>query len=771
MSQGLKLGSLYVSVEAETTKLVSGFSKALGSVETFAKNARRVSAEVSAASGMLAAFGGVAVAMASQVDGRTKAAVDGLKGSAQLLAVQVADLLIPALRSLSQMAREVANWIAGLNPHTKAAIASFALFAIQAAAVGKSFQIMFTLGGAAVSILKGAMLAVSAVGVGPIVAIAAAIGLAIAAVVLLHRAWRKNWGGIQEATASVIQWMHEAFLGLSKFFQSFWEFFLTGAQSAIEGLLKVVDAVQSVTGTKLVDTNGLRSGFEGLFKDLRSGSMVSDAVKLGKTLGAEIVGGLKEEFQAISKELGLDSLFKSGVARAAGGVGKGPRGPVTSGASSIADNSGINAGAEFLSQVGRDLRVAQEANARDFQLAVAAHRDEVAARRAIADEVRRAEEMLRARATGDVSKLDRPQRAQFENQNAGARAAAVGASDWATAQQSLKEGLKGAWTIGEELGTWASRMAPLIGSMGQQLLGAVGQLVDSIVQGAQAGGVWGAIIAAFMEIASKAKSAMAFLDTAMEFVKQLADMIEPLVAPIFDALTNVLGIVIQIIAPVFKALQPLFEAIGKLVENLSPIIYAIGDVLQALGPIIEFIGKLVGAIVDVLKPVFEIIGGVVKVIATVISGILIFLNEIAAAFGDQKARAESDRMKKMVDQMWQRSAADDIANGKAAGATLRNAAAQDQAAKATQKATESFQNVPSGYKVAYAQFNADQGLFGSAATQGLSGGNGAMVVNGDININTTQDADEALQGIKRAARRDRATRRGNPYGRGLDDGS
>lgn len=234
--------------------------------------------------------------------------------------------------------------------------------------------------------------------------------------------------------------------------------------------------------------------------------------------------------------------------------------------------------------------------------------------------------------------------------------AAASAGSWGEAMVRLKADFDASFKqlpdFGAELQVWAARMGPQLAAAGTQMLGAVGDLVNSVVQGAQAGGVWGAVIAAFMEVAKRTQSALAFLDTAMQFVEKIAEQVEPLVAPIFAALQGVLEIVVDVVAPVFKALQPFFNAIAGLVEDLSPVLFALGDLVASVSPLLEFVGMVIGRIFETLKPVFTMIAGVVKVLATVTLGVLIGLNELAAAFGDTKAADEAKRMREMVDSMW-----------------------------------------------------------------------------------------------------------------------
>ncbi len=326
---------------------------------------------------------------------------------------------------------------------------------------------------------------------------------------------------------------------------------------------------------------------------------------------------------------------------------------------------------------------------------------------------------------------------------------AAGADSWGAALAKLDENFKElgrAPNFGDEVKLWLARMGPMLAASGTQLLGAVGDLVNSIAEGAKQGGVWGAVMAAFMEIAKKTESALKFLGIAMEFIEQIAAMVEPLVKPIFDALTNVLGVVIEIVEPVFAALVPLFESIGSLVNSLAPILYSLGDLFAAIAPILEFLGRIIGVIFDALAPVFELISGVIKVIASVLLGIIIAANEIAAFFGDTKAKAESDRLKGVLEAMWARTADMDRAAMDAAGANLENAAAAEESSDALREFSNSLTNAPAGFRYAAAVFDA-QG-FGSDA---VFGGEPEQVTDVTLSI----DGEKLAQVLERRGRRGR----------------
>lgn len=789
----LKLGSLYVSLTAQTTGYSKSMAGAMKIAERFARETKRMSAEVAQVSGVLAAVGGAAVKLAAGVDGPTKKAMDGLEKSTQLLAVQVADMLLPAVREVSSMFKTAAGAVAGLDPEVKKHISNFAILAVQLAAGAKVLSLFSGLAANVFGILRAGFAMVASIGVGPLLNIVAVVGLVIGAVLLLHRAWRKNWGGIQDVAKDVLQWLRDAFSQLATFFGKVWDFLVDGAAHFVDGLLAVIDVMQEVTGKKLVDTKGMREGFGGLWKDLKSGTFFSEAFTFGKSIGAQLVDGIKEEWASLKGEFSFDGP-KQGKTIGLG-RGMGPKKDI-SGHEFMADES-MRASSLLAAGALRDMTA--EATRFKKELAdVDAAQDvkvwlkelEQQFSTGLKDVVDSAGAVIGKLSTANLSDSS-VTRTRFggaamtagqagattmaaDGQAGAQRAAdaaaaamsdAVSAADWGSATKALDAGLKRSATMGESLELWAKRMAPLIGAAGQQILGAVGDLVNSVVQGAQAGGVWGAIIAAFMEIAKKTASAVAFLDVAMNFVGKLAEMVEPLVKPIFDALTGLLGGILSMIGPLFTALQPLFDAIADLLENLGPVLSAIGYLVEALAPIIEVIGKIVGVLVELLKPVFELIGGVIKVIATVVLGIIIALNEIAAAFGDKAAAAESARLKGIVDRMWAPGANElDRANREAATATIRNADAQNDAADAAQRVAESLSNVPAGFNIANARYQADLGITSSNAYgRGSAGGDGGVTINGDVNVTSSATTvEDVAMDAKKEAARERGQREGNP---------
>lgn len=760
MAGGLQLGSLYVSLTARTSAFGKGMANAMKDLERFAKQAKAVSSEVAMVSGVLAAVGGAAVKMASSVDGPTKSAMNGLEKSTQLLAVQVADLLLPAVREMTKMFREAAAVVAGLDPEVKKQIATLAVLAVQVALGAKVFSMFWGAIAAGAAIMKGVTFAAFS---STILSIGLAIAMVIALVVLLHRAWRKNWGGIQGATSEVLNWLKDGFGQFASFMGTMWDFLVDGAAKFVNGLLDVVDTVQEVTGSKLIDTGSLREGFSGMFKDLKSGSFFSEAFKFGKSVGQQVADGLVEELGAIKKELGLDKLFKGGATIGLGrGMGSSPKQSDPSGMSFAADES-MRTAALLAAGSLRDI----SAEAERFKKSLADVDFGQQVKKWMADIGRQPATSMGASGLASVSLSDpnliASRRSSFTAPQAGLDEVAKAAKDKAAA--AMTEAAAKWKAVGE---------IALKGVTGA--LGKVGDLINAAVQGAQSGGVWGAIIAVIMEVVKETKSAMEFVGTAMSFVKALATMIEPLVKPIFDVFTDLLGMIMNMIGPLISAFKPFFDSFVSSIENLMPVFLGIGQVLTALAPIIEIIGKFVDMLTKAAAPIFAIVGGALKVVATVILGIVIMMNEIAAALGDTNARSEADRLKGMVDKMWA-PGADELAmaEGHAAGAALRNADAQDEAAKSAQKVSEALSNVPSGYRIANARYQADLGISsGDGYMAGAGGGGGGVTINGNVNVTSSADTIGGVAAdAKKEAARERGQRTGNPNGRprggGRDD--
>jgi hypothetical protein len=245
-----------------------------------------------------------------------------------------------------------------------------------------------------------------------------------------------------------------------------------------------------------------------------------------------------------------------------------------------------------------------------------------------------------------------------------------------------------------------------------------------------------------------------FAGAALDAIGQIVAALEPIVAPIFDALMQWLAPIVDIFKTIFDVLGPFFRFIASLIKSLTGVFKLIGQVMKFLGPI--------------LQVVFTAIGIVVAVIMSVVLPIIAAFQWL---FGD--AAGAGQTMNDLGD-LWN-----------AVGTPMANSAdtaakALNGTAEAATAVTEALLNVPSGYKVNEARFAAaiaegDYQSGGAAATGtpktdrtwkdpwNSDGDMGGVTVQGDLIVQSENPAD-LLQALKDNIARQRGQRYGNPTG-------
>lgn len=722
------LGTLFVRLNAESKKFAKDMSSATEAVEKFAKETKKLANDVAQFSGALMAIGGAAVAMAAQVDRRAAGSLLRLKESLQLVAIQVSDLLEPALRSLTSTFRTVAQYVAGLDPEVKKQVGTWAVYAAQLAVASKALGAVAGLADAAFGALSYGFKVLAGVGLGPILGIVSALAAVAAIVIFVHRAWRKNWGDIQGITEQVFNAIGDAVKWLSDLFKSMWDFIIDGAERTTMALLEVVEKIAKLAGKDL-NLDGLREGFRGTFKDLKSGDFIKEGLKFVKQVGEDVGTVVAEEVKIIVQEvrdaLGIKEL-KKGT----------PRGR------QIVNKDEERAFGDYLDQWFRDMDAERAAKQREqrqlFDASIKSYDEEKKARAQLAAKIAFDARMEQAGRTGDLSGLSSGEKRLVTKDPGGAW------GELNKAQQNVKN------------------LARRLGSMVKDSFGALSSTINSISQGAQAGGVWGALIAAVMEIFNRMKSFQRLLSFFEQGLVRLGEFLEPLVGPIFDLIAQGHAFATEGLLPLFKALQPLFDGLMKLLKKIFEPMAIVNDLISALAPVLEIIGTVIGGIFEALGPLLDLGTGVVKVFASALIGFLIVLNEIAAALGDEKARAESVRLGAMIDRMWSPTAGNSAAaDAAAAAASWDLALANKAAADSARDVSEELTNVPSGYKLDLARYNATNG--GYEAAMGGGGSGGGFTVNGDVIVSTEFGTPaEIAEEMKKERARERASRRGNP---------
>lgn len=699
----LKVGSLYVSLSANTSGLIKGFAEAAKATEKVAKEIKKVSNDVAMGAAGFTAIGAAAMKMAASVDGSAKKSMDGLEKSMQLVAVQVADIIKPAVDALSKSFGELAGYVAGLDPETKKSIATFATWA---AGIAVAAKVLGTVSGL-VSTLSGALSGIAGiigtVGFGPLV-----LGLAAAAagIAALHYAWRNNVGGMADAWKTFVEWTSgvgsSLYDSLVKFATKWIDRMLGGLREITFGLAKMHEVMGNDSAAR--EFKALSDSFEQMrmsFVTKGLEGIVVEAINLGK----EAANGFVGEWKRIFDEMGVSKLFdfKKGAARAPVAAGDAPAEVGTMETSSLSVM-------KFVSELQTQASIASEAT------------DKIA--------------VEFSKAVGDAVSAE-------AHQKAIADAAAAAAAHAAKMRAQLKA------TLG----------------IVTQNSGALGQTISNITQGAQAGGPWGAIIAAVMEIFQRMASWKSLMDIFEKGLKRLGEFLEPLLSQIFDIVGTFSQLGTEILAPLFKAFKPLFDAVGAAMRRLMPVFTDLGRVFDALGPLIELAIRF-GEQFSALGPIMDLIAGVVKLISTVLMAAMVWINSLLAAFGNEAAAAEAERLKGVLQKMWSGVDEHMAVPAMEMGDTLADTSGSlTDLAVAADKVSESLTNVPAGYRVALARYNADFG-----ASPGWSGSPPPppptnVTINGDIITDADSIsalADDAVAEAKRRA----GQLHGNPFGGG-----
>jgi uncharacterized membrane protein YvlD (DUF360 family) len=304
-----------------------------------------------------------------------------------------------------------------------------------------------------------------------------------------------------------------------------------------------------------------------------------------------------------------------------------------------------------------------------------------------------------------------------------------------------------------------------------QNTGALGAAISNIANAASQGGPWAALLAAVMEIFNRMQSFQRLLRIFEQMFVRLGEMLAPLLDGIFKLIGDAVAWSIEGLKPLFDALQPLFDALLPLLTKMLSGIGQTNALFSGLAPVIEVFATVIGAVFEALKPLMDILGLPMKL---AISGILAFvlaLNEIAAALGDAKAADEAKRLRGLIDKLWAPDVdARNAADAAAAGAMWDLDRSAGDASESLSKMAESLTNVPSGYKMALARFNADTGMTG---TPFAGGGGGGTTINGDVYVTSSAETVENLaEDAKKEAARERGQQRGTgapPRGRGGRD--
>lgn len=200
--------------------------------------------------------------------------------------------------------------------------------------------------------------------------------------------------------------------------------------------------------------------------------------------------------------------------------------------------------------------------------------------------------------------------------------------DVAGAVSGVVASLPGALSsIGEGLANFGKVFA-------SNLVGKLGDLGDTIgagIQGAQAGGPFGALAAVFVDLLSKAPSFMKIVETLNEAMGKLTQVFEPLlqaIQPLVTIVVELIGWIGGVLGDVLQALMPaitgIIQAIGQLLPVIMDVLTPIlAFLVRIITPLARIIGTVAQIIAAVLTPIFQILGIVLEPIIAILDSVLI----------------------------------------------------------------------------------------------------------------------------------------------------
>lgn len=678
----LKVGSLFVSLDAQTTGFMKGLEEAFKGIEKFSRNVKKAASEIAQLSTALTGVGLAALKLAESSSGPVQAAMDDMTKATKQLAIPVAEMLVPAVKSLTEGFRELARHVSGLSPETKAQIATWAQWV---AGIGAAAFVVSKLAGV-ISGLAGVFSAVfgaiAAIGAGPLALILVALGGLAAAIAALHYVWRKDVGGMATATKEFLDWFGPSFRVVFLEVGRNMRVLASTIIGSFSDVLHAYGVVLQYTGKQeaALKIFGAAARIHAVATSALDPQFWKDTVTAALDLGKQAATAFVDEWKRIMKELGIDELLPKFK-----GKGELP---------TVFDPNSIIVGGKGPSTTKIDTSTLTGlAPARAPEYAVTGHPNYGIA---LNDYVPFSRMQVPDELTSVLSRHAQRTSSRLDVNTAG---------------------------IGQAIEQLTSR------------LGELGSVVSATVQGFRSGGLAGGLAALLGELLLRSSGFARLVDQANGVVMQLVSAVEPMMGAILPGLQKLLAAVTGLVSSALEPLQPVFELLGSVLESLAPLFLLLGTYLRALAPIITLVIRVAMIPMMALKPLIE---GLFVVLRPILQGLTWFVGMIADIWNSiigALAGAVTEIIKAItvgvvtnggdfllglqVDAAAIHKANSDLAamTLDSANATLKDTAVTQEHAGATERATaavrkfvEELTNAPSGFKRAMYAFAADNGV-------------------------------------------------------------
>lgn len=718
----LKVGELYVSLSANLSNFSKGMDKALAHLEKVAGQVKRLANDVSQLGRPLAAVILGAVAASAQANAQMNAEVNRLKDTFLAMAAEIGEAFLPAIREVNDVLLRVLGFFQRLSPETKALIVDWGILAIQ---VTGGAMALSKVALALEVVAKAARMANGAIGkltkaFGPANAAAGGFAKALTPVLIPVLAIAAALAGIVLAAGALKLAWQEFGDAIKSAMSSAWTTVKEFVSKAVDGFKLLLRVMKPILKQKLgIDVDAITAKIEawaGSASEFASG--VKDTVVDGaKAAGGAALDGLEQSYNALGKGLvdkitGFVDGLQAKISGAVDAVTAGPDGtlPTTSGKLP-------------------ELQMAETFDPLYFGKAIESVTDAFSAgmesrrkaERAYADRVT---ETLRASSDYFVGRL------------------------------------RGAFS-------------------------GISNVIDSASNGAALGGAFGAVAGVAFDLVTRSEQ----FRTVIGMLEQMLTNLSTVLAQFLEPLQPVIGALSMIGTSIASALAPVLNVLGPIIEALAPPMVMIAGIFSFLAPVLQWVAKAAGFLVPVFKVVFEVL----KVVANVVGSIMIAIGdvwngilgaiegflrmlggiEIFGAKPFEFLNQWADGLKGAMmptDQMREGLAALNGMTWEQAQAAANATAEQLKNTAALKEATESLTNVPEGYKVALARFNAQDPLAGSGPSAitpigpaGETSTESAPVAPIIINVNGTTDPAGVAREVMRELEREQYRRTRSTY--------
>jgi len=177
------------------------------------------------------AGGALDVAFAQKMQGmneQVKIFIENIKALAVTIGSQLVPILTPIINQITGIVRSITEWVSKNSEIAKWVVIIGGIGSVLTVVIGAVLLFVGAIGGAVAGIMAGAaavptLIAALAPFAPVILAIIAALTLVTAAIALVAIAWFKNWGGIQEKTKAVIDFIMNAWKVFSDWMIEVWD--------------------------------------------------------------------------------------------------------------------------------------------------------------------------------------------------------------------------------------------------------------------------------------------------------------------------------------------------------------------------------------------------------------------------------------------------------------------------------------------------------------------------------------------------------------------